>query len=141
MIGQTASAGFQIGVRRTFPLTQQEAWDLLLTPEGLALWLGELRSLELEKGHKYCTSEGTCGELRVVKPLHQLRLTWQPENWSSPSTLQIRVIPNPKRADATTISFHQEKLENSVMRERMKERWEDVSAQLLEVAQSIQAKR
>ncbi|MBQ4899763.1 SRPBCC domain-containing protein [Paenibacillus sp. Marseille-P2973] len=132
MIGQTKAAGFQIGVRRTFPVSREAAWAFLLSTEGLKLWLGDLSSLELEPGHQYTTEEGNFGELRVVKPLEQLRLTWQRKGWSQPSTLQIRLIPNPSHADKTTISFHQEKLTDAWAREEMKQHWEAVTAAIME---------
>ncbi|WP_372813959.1 hypothetical protein [Paenibacillus sp.] len=39
-VGQTSSVGFQVGVRRTLPLSQEQAWRLLTSPEGLSWWLG-----------------------------------------------------------------------------------------------------
>ncbi|WP_223285639.1 SRPBCC family protein [Paenibacillus sp. PL91] len=132
MKGQTASAGFQIGVRRTFPISQEQAWALLVSPEGLRMWLGELTALKLEAGHPYTTGEGNHGELRVVKPLHQLRMTWQRKDWEHSSTVQIRVIPNPTSADKTVISFHQEKLKDAIERETMKQYWEEAAAKILE---------
>ncbi|WP_053373157.1 SRPBCC domain-containing protein [Paenibacillus sp. FJAT-27812] len=131
MLGQTASAGFQIGVRRTFPISQEQAWALLISPVGLKLCLGDISDLKLEVGHPYTTKEGIFGELRVVKPLHQLRMTWQRKTWESPSTVQIRIIPNPKSAGKTVISFHQEKLKDANERENMKRYWEEAAAKIL----------
>lgn len=130
--GQTASAGFQIGVRRTFPISQEQAWDLLVSPEGLKLWLGDLSALELQVGQGYTTKEGISGELRVVKLFQQLRMTWQPRGWEKSSTLQIRIIPNPTNADKTTISFHQEKLKDVYTRECMKKYWEEAATRIME---------
>jgi uncharacterized protein YndB with AHSA1/START domain len=141
MIGQTASAGFQIGVRRTFPVSQEQAWAFLTSPEGLKIWLGELSSLELRVGHRFTTQEGTEGELRVVKPPAQLRMTWQPKGWTKPSTLQVRVIPHEKDPNRATISFHQEKLDDADARERMKKRWEDVSAAIMDRVETTNADR
>lgn len=128
-VGQTAAAGFQVGVRRTFPITQEDAWDLLLSPKGLACWLGDLSSLDLRVGQSFQTGEGNIGELRVVKPLHQLRMRWQRKLWSKPSTLQIRLLPG--QEGRTTISFHQENLEDLHMREQMKLHWETVLTELM----------
>ncbi|MBB6672181.1 SRPBCC family protein [Cohnella nanjingensis] len=132
MRGQTASAGFQIGVRRTYPISPERAWAFLLSPEGLKLWLGELSQLELQAGHRYTTEEGTTGELRVVNPVRQLRMTWQPKGWEQHSTLQIRLIPSSSDPEKTTISFHQEKLRDAHAREAMKRRWEEVAAGIME---------
>lgn len=131
--GQTATVGFQVGVRRTFPISQELAWALLLSPEGLPLWLGDLTSLELQVGHKYLAKDGTHGELRVVKPLHQLRMTWQRKGWEKSSTLQIRLYPNPTNIDKTIISFHQEKLQDAMVREDMKQHWEEVVTKIMDL--------
>lgn len=123
IIGQTKSVGFQIGVRRTFPISQEQAWALLTTTEGVRTWLGESTSVIFEPGHKYHSKTGS-GEIRIVKPLEQLRLTWQKEEWSKPSTVQIRILP--KGGNKTTISFHQEHLSDQTVREEMKGHWESV---------------
>lgn len=91
IIGQTKTVGFQVGVRRTFPISQEKAWDLITSEEGLNLWLGENTGVILQPGQKYITKTGV-GEIRIVKPLQQLRLTWQKEGWKNPSTVQVRII-------------------------------------------------
>jgi uncharacterized protein YndB with AHSA1/START domain len=123
IVGKTKSVGFQIGVRRTLPVSQEKAWELLTSAEGLESWLGAGISVMLQPGQKYYSDEGT-GEFRIVKPLQQLRLTWQKEGWQRPSTVQVRLIA--KEANKTTISFHQEHLADEKVREAMKEHWEAV---------------
>ncbi|KIL40714.1 ATPase [Gordoniibacillus kamchatkensis] len=125
-VGLTAGAGFQIGVRRTLPVSQEQAWALLTSAEGLPLWIGQLRELPLTPGQTYVTDDGISGEMRVVKPGEQLRLTWRKPEWPGPSTLQIRLIPS--HSGRTTISFHQEKLADMAAREQMKLRWEEALA-------------
>jgi len=39
IIGQTKGTGFQVGVRRSFSISQEDAWNLLTSPDGLNLWL------------------------------------------------------------------------------------------------------
>ncbi|MDD9270406.1 SRPBCC domain-containing protein [Paenibacillus sp. GCM10023248] len=131
IVGQTATAGFQIGVRRTLNLSREQAWELLTSPEGRELWLGECNEIVWAKGSEFRTAAGLTGQLRVVKPQEQLRLTWQPASWPEASTLQIRLLPaaNPGR---TTVSFHQEKLDTAQRREDMKIHWEDVLRRLQE---------
>lgn len=134
-VGQTASVGFQIGVRRTLNLTQEQAWEYLISPSGLKLWLGDLETLNLEVGQAYTANDGTSGELRVIKTYEQLRMTWQRKNWPKPSTLQIRLILG--SGNRTTISFHQEKLTDLNAREEMKLRWENVLSHLADYAEQI----
>ncbi|MCU6791997.1 SRPBCC domain-containing protein [Paenibacillus sp. WQ 127069] len=126
VIGQTASVGFQVGVRRTLPISQEQAWVFLISSEGLKLWLGDLPSLNLNVGESFRSKEGITGQLRVVKPFQQLRMTWGTKDWEQPSTLQIRLLSD--KPDKTTISFHQEKLDSSNTREQMKLHWEQVLA-------------
>ncbi len=72
------------------------------------------------------------GEIRIVKPLQQLRLTWQKEGWERPSTVQIRILS--KADNKTTISFHQEKLSDQYVREEMKTYWETILEKIGELA-------
>jgi len=122
-IGQTKTVGYQVGVRRTYAISQQQAWSLITAEEGMNVWLGGGANIILEPGHQYHTMTGT-GEIRIVKPLHQLRLTWQKEEWQRPSTVQIRILF--KENNKTTISFHQEHLSNQQAREEMKRYWENI---------------
>lgn len=133
-VGQTSSVGFQVGVRRTLPLSQEQAWRLLTSPEGLSWWLGGLSALQLEPGQRFFSKEGTSGELRIVKPLEQLRLSWQRAGWEQASTLQIRLLA--AAGGRTTISFHQEKLKDANVREQMKLYWKEVLARLTEKAKA-----
>ncbi|MBB6635753.1 SRPBCC family protein [Cohnella thailandensis] len=123
-VGQTAATGFQIGVRRTLPISAEAAWAYLVSPEGLELWLGNVPNLSIREGEAFGSPEGISGELRVVKPESQLRLRWKKNGWEKPSTLQIRLLPG--KAGQTTISFHQENLDHPNTRELMKMRWESV---------------
>ncbi|UJF35442.1 SRPBCC family protein [Paenibacillus hexagrammi] len=131
-VGLTASAGYQIGVRRTIAMPQHQVWELLISPQGLKLWLGDVKRIGLHPGDRFETNEGTTGEMRVAKEPEQLRLTWQPSGWEKASTLQIRVLAG--KAERTTVSFHQEKLDSAVTREAMKLRWEEVLLRLSEIA-------
>ena len=124
LVGQTASTGFQIGVRRTFPISPERVWSFLTSPEGTKLWLGNVSPLAFSEGERFASEEGISGELRVVKPFRQLRLKWGKKDWVKPSTLQIRLLSN--HPDRTTISFHQENLDHPNTREQMKQHWENV---------------
>lgn len=123
IIGQTKTVGFQVGIRRTFPISPEKVWELITSEEGLNLWLGESTGIILQPGQKFITKLGK-GEIRIVKPLLQLRLTWQKGKWEKPSTVQIRILS--KESNKTTISFHQENLSNENVRKEMKIYWEKV---------------
>ena len=118
-IGKTKDAGFQFGIRKTFPVSTDKVWDFLFSETGLKIWLGKLKNkLELKK--EYETENGTTGLVRVFKPNSHIRLNWKPRKWKNMSTLQIRVIGNQEKS---TIAIHQEKLLNAEQRAKMKEHW------------------
>ena len=115
--GRAKDGTYAVGVRRTFASMPQHAWDVLASPEGLAIWLGA--APDLIKGAAYQAS-GASGEVRVVSPGSHMRLTWQPDGWAFASTIQVRVLP---AAGGATVSFHQERLPGAAEREAMRERW------------------
>lgn len=126
-VGKTKGQGWEIGVRRTLPISPEKAWELLVTQPGMGYWLGHGVKLDFKKGETYKTDEETTGEIRSYNEGSLIRMVWQPKDWNEPSTLQLRV--NPAKSGAT-ISFHHEKLENSEQREKMRAHWESVIKQL-----------
>src|SRR5690242_2146463 len=116
--GDTKTQGWEIGVRRTFPISTERAWDLLMTPPGLDVWLGKgVDPDTLKKGETFRTADDTTGEIRSYTEGSLIRMRWQPRELDFASTLQIRVMPAKKGA---TISIHHEKLENGDQREAMR---------------------
>jgi uncharacterized protein YndB with AHSA1/START domain len=124
--GETAGTGFQVGVRRTIAVGHDEAWRLLTSPEGVRAWLG-VAGLRLEKGQVYTAADGATGEVRVIKPGSHLRITWQPQGWARPSTIQLRADPAGER---TVISFHQEHLPGAGERAERRRFYEGVLNEL-----------
>lgn len=131
-VGQTKDTGFQIGVRRTLPLDHEDAWNLLLSPRGQAIWLGAGSTVAFERGATFRREDGTTGEVRVVSPLSHLRMTWQPPGWERASTIQVRVLPNGAR---TTIAFHQEHLPGPAEREERRAFFEAALNHLKSIAE------
>ena len=119
-VGKTKTQGWEIGVRRTFPIGTDKAWKLLMTQPGLGLWLGKGVEPGFKKGDSYETADGTGGEIRSYSEGSLIRMTWQPRGQPMPSTLQIRVMPAKTGA---TISIHHEKLENGETRKAMRDHW------------------
>jgi uncharacterized protein YndB with AHSA1/START domain len=124
VVGQTADTGFQVGVQKRVPLTVAEAWERITSrPE---LWLGDGASVSFEVGERYRVPSaggepGASGEVRVVRPGNRLRMTWRPERWASPATLQITVTE--AGPGKTSIGAHLEKLPDAEAREAMRARW------------------
>ena len=114
-IGLTKHTGFQVGARRTLPVSLQEAWDLVTSQKGIRAWLGGSPKASLLPGETYRLRDGTIGSVRLVSPGSHLRITWHPSGWERPSLIQVRVI---RAATGTTISFHQEHLPDTRSREQ-----------------------
>jgi len=122
-VGQTKNVGFEVGARRTFPISVAEVWDFLFSEKGLKIWLGEIDPDNLDIGQVFQTEEGLEGRIRVIKLHSHIRLNWKTKEWENNSTLQIRLIPGRTK---TTISFHQEELLDSEQRKQMREYWNRV---------------
>lgn len=138
-VGLTRDAGWQIGVSRTFPASLDTAWKLLTSRTGLGLWLGEDVPSPLTKGGCYRTKEGTSGEVRSVRPLDRMRLTWQPEGRAAPATVQVTVAPSPL---GCSVRFHTEHLASEQEREAMRTHWREVLDRLdSALAQNLPAGR
>ena len=126
VLGQTAQAGFEVGVQRTVPITVTEAWLLVTSrPE---LWLGTGASVVFEEGARYDVpashaAASATGEVRVVKPEQRVRMTWQPDGWPAAATVQLTL--ERLRSGKTVIHVHLEKLPDADTREAMRTRWRE----------------
>lgn len=134
-VGQTATTGFQLGVQRTVPITRSRAWDLVVSRPDL--WLGEGASVAFEKGERYEVpandlGPAATGEIRVVRPGERLRLTWHPEGWEGPATIQL--TPLEAGPGKTAIHLHLEKLPDAQAREEMRGRWREALERLVAAA-------
>lgn len=123
-VGLTQDAGFQIGVSRTLPLPPSEAWRFLMSPEGLALWLGEGVSLGTDRGAPYATADGTSGETRGYQEGRRIRVTHRPRGAAHTTTVQITVTA---RSGKAVVGFHQERMANEAERERQRGHWRSVA--------------
>lgn len=133
-IGLTKGVGWQFGLRKTFPYSQEYLWDFMFSNKGLKIWLGNLKEkLEIKKAYK--TQEGIEGLVRVLTPYSHIRISWKKKDWENVSTVQVRVIGNHEKA---TISFHQEKLLDNKQREEMKLYW---NKKMVEIKKAITVER
>ncbi len=126
-VGKTKDAGWQIGVSVTVGHPAGEVWRTLVSPAGLALWLGEEVNFRGAKGEPYRTADGLCGELRSFRPGDRIRLTWRPADWDHDTTVQIALED---KGDRTGIRFHQERLAGPAEREAQRRHWKRVAGDL-----------
>jgi len=125
--GLTKDAGWQIGVTRTLPTDLDIAWDYLLSPAGLSLWLGDGVPGPLEKGLTYETTDGTIGEIRSVRPGDRVRLTWRPPGRQQHAIVQLALRPS---ATGCSVRFHSERLDSENERKAMRSHWRKILDQL-----------
>ncbi len=128
VLGQTADGLFQLGVTRTFDVAPEQLWELIVSrPQ---LWLGEGAEVAFEVGERYKLegADAASGEIRVVKPGDRLRMTWQPQGWPAPATLQLAMTA--RGPGKTSLTAHLEKLPDAEAREALRERWRAVMDRL-----------
>lgn len=106
--GLTKDAGWEIGVSKTVPHPIEQVWDLLVSDEGAALWLGPGARVPDVAGETWNGSEAS-GQLRSRRPNDRIRTTFAPVNGGPESTVQVVVIPS--AGGGTSLRFHQERLE------------------------------
>ncbi len=126
-VGKTRDAGWQIGVSRTVDAELEDVWALLLSRSGLAIWLGDDVATPVEVGQEYRTADGVRGEIRSLRPLDRIRLTWRPADRPDHATVQIALT---EAASGCTIRFHTERLVDGDERERMRTHWKTVAGQI-----------
>lgn len=107
LTGLTKDAGWQAGASRTLPVALDALWDLLVSPAGLALWLGPLAQLPPGCGKTYQTADGVPGDVRSMHARDRLRLTWRPPGRPEPAVLQLSVRP---AKNGTTLLLQAERL-------------------------------
>lgn len=130
-VGQTRDAGWQIGVTRSVPVGVEALWQLLVSPEGMDVWLGTGARPALEAAATYTCQDGTVGEVRSYRELDRMRLTWRPPDWDHDSTVQVAVVAAGER---TSLRFHQERMASAAERTAMRERWQRVGERLERLA-------
>jgi uncharacterized protein YndB with AHSA1/START domain len=129
MVGQTKDVGFEIGVSKTLPFPVERVWQVLTSPEGVRLWLGDGVELGTAKGDRYETADGTTGEIRSFHEHDRVRLTWRPADWDHDTTVQIAVHAQGAR---TRLTFHQEWLADADERARQRDHWRAVLATVID---------
>lgn len=123
-----SSNGFQMSKQRTFMPEPQAAWQLVTSPAGLEVWLGEGAPRKLREGLLFELADGTGGEVRTIKPGERIRLAWYPQQWDSPSILQVWT--NASTSGRGTICFQHQNLPDQDARDAMKEHWGEVLGRL-----------
>jgi len=121
--GEPTGVGFQVGAARSVATSSAHLWNVLVgRPD---LWLGQGASVVFKPGERYEVPPGELwarmtGQVEVVKPGDRIRLTWQPEDWPAPATLQVTLTQ--AAPGLTRLNAHVEKLPDAATREVMRAR-------------------
>ena len=121
--GQTADAGFQVGVSKTLPVSAEKIWDFLTSPAGFGIVTGEIIDPKKIREAERTGKTGIQYKITTLKPCSHLRMRWRLPDWKDYSILQVRV--SEKGNGKTVLIFHQEKLADSVMQKEMKRYWKE----------------
>jgi uncharacterized protein YndB with AHSA1/START domain len=81
-----------IHVRLTLNSSVGSVWQVLVSPEGTAAWLGEGAVLG-EKGQSFHCTDGSGGVIRSFHPLEQVRLAWHRDGETEPTLVELDVTP------------------------------------------------
>jgi uncharacterized protein YndB with AHSA1/START domain len=134
-VGRTRNAGWEIGVSKTIDRPVEEVWAFLVSPEGIAIWLGEGVTVLSEPGEGYETTTGVHGETRSFRELDRVRLTWQPADWPHDTTLQLAV--RSAGAGRAMLVVHQERLANAAERQQQRSHWQGVINTLVQTLTGV----
>ena len=115
---------------KTIDRSVEEVWEFVVSPAGVAIWLGEGVTVLTERGAGYETAAGVRGETRSFRELDRVRLTWQPPGWAHDSTLQLAV--RSASQGRTMLTVHQERLADAAEREHQRRHWQGVINTLVE---------
>ena len=104
-------------MRRTLPVRPELAWDFLLKPDVLRIWLGDGAAIKMAEGTEFQLQNGTRCCVTVFQPGSHLRLQWQPSGYAKPAILQVRVIP--PAAGQPSLSIRKYLPDETARRERL----------------------
>ena len=141
IVGETASAKFELGVQKTIPMERTQLWQTLFEKDALAIWLGNIESLVLEPEMPFGSHGLPKGKIRSIKDQEKIRMSVQTEIVDHPFTLQIYLMCPRNTENRTSLRFHFEKLESSEERELMRSHYKNVMEQLQSLVIIIKGNR
>ena len=118
-IGLTRDSEWQIGVRRTIPVSVEKLWEMIISKKGIAIWLGAGPEFKFQVGEEYILTDGTEGRIRVYHPYSHLRISRQPvdPSYDHPALIQIRILASGVKS---VLAFHEEHLPSESERQKRK---------------------
>ena len=125
--GQTRDAGWQVGVSRTIDASPQAVWEVLVSAQGLAVWLGPDAQLPDEAGGRWTTADAQ-GEVRSYRDRDRVRLRLPTHDGAAETTGQVAVVATDD--GRTRLLLHEEHLRDPGERLRRQTHWRGVADRL-----------
>lgn len=123
--GLTKEDGWQVAVAKTFPMDIEDVWDFVMSPEAVAIWLGE--AVKVPGRGKPLSTKGGSGTVTMNRTADRLRLAWTTTGADHETTIEVVVSGG---ADTTSLKFHQEHMTSESERFTQRDHWTKVLNEL-----------
>lgn len=133
--GRTLKGDYSIIVTRTIHKDHKKIWKLLVSDQGLAVWLRPMSKFRLQVKHTFETDAGVYGEIRTMLAHRRVRFTWQEADWDKSTTVQMFL--SPRKNGSTILAFQHEKLRDGRLREPLRQYWSQIADELVEMVKTI----
>lgn len=129
--GASAKGTYSVTATKTIHLDHKLVWDKFSSPEGVQVWLKPLTSFSLVLKQTFELDGGVFGELRTMKAPERVRLTWQEEEWTKKSTVQVYIIP--RKNGSTVMAIMHEGLQTPRVREQLRTYWKQTLSDFCDI--------
>ncbi|WII73843.1 hypothetical protein QJS83_08125 [Bdellovibrio sp. 22V] len=134
--GRNLKGEYSITVTRTVHVDHKIIWKMMMSEEGLAIWLKPVSKFTLQPKAHFETDAGVFGEIRTMLANRRVRFTWQEGDWDKGTVVQMYLIPLRNKPGSTIICFMHEKLRDGRMRDPLREYWSQIAEELVARAQA-----
>lgn len=129
--GQDAKGKYMVTATKSFSLTSQKIWTLLVSEAGVQIWLSPLAPIKLRPGTAFETKDGFFGEIRTLTQPRRIRLMWQDPEWEKHTFLELLLVNRPGKK--SILVFNHTGLKDAESKARLGERWRKIASALAEM--------
>lgn len=122
--GRNLKGEYSTMASRTLPVNVKDSWKFLNSADGLDFWLKPMGEFQLKPKMQYEVEGGIYGEVRTTKPNERARMTWQCDDWSKASIVQIYLIK--RDGPKSILVFQHDRLPSDRVRLEMRDYWKKV---------------
>jgi hypothetical protein len=122
--GQNSKGEYQLTVTKSLHTGGAKAWKLLVSGEGLAVWLRPLFEVRVKPKTQFETEDGFFGEFRTMRGtgrVRRIRLSWSDPEWGSSTYVQLTLVDRPK--DKSILVFDHGKIKDVRIQTKLRRRW------------------